>query len=94
MDKSFRAFAPVAALAAALLLAACGNKGPLVRAPEAPPVVPMEAAPEAPSDEALDQTMPDLTPPEQPAATDIVAPPPSDAIDETVPPPATGDDGG
>jgi predicted small lipoprotein YifL len=94
MDKPIvRIASRLAPVAAVLLLAACGNKGPLVRAPEtAPPVVPMAAdAPEAPAGE-LEGTLPDTTPPEQPAAPDVVAPPPADDIDETQPPPETGDD--
>ena len=95
MDKfPARAVFPLAIAAAVLLLAACGNKGPLVRAPEAPPVAPMAADAPAPAGE-LDGTLPDTTPPEQPAATEVVVPPPSDDIDETEPPPptTTTDDG-
>lgn len=90
MKTPIARLAPAAALAAAtLLLAACGNKGPLVHAPaEPPPVVPMEA------DAGAGATLPDTTPPEQPPATDVAAPPPADTVDETTPPPATDDDGG
>ena len=90
MDKPTSRIAfPLASAAAVLLLAACGNKGPLTHVSEPPPVVPMEADATVPAD-----TLPDTTPPEQPPATDVVVPPPADAIDETPPPPETGDDGG
>ena len=88
MNKTARGSA--AALAGATLvlaLAACGNKGPLVRAPDEPPPVPVE------------ETLPDLTPPgEEVPATDMVAPAdpatdtPSDA-EIPPPPPAEGDGG-
>jgi len=94
MDKfPARAVFPLAIAAAVLLLAACGNKGPLVRAPDGPPVAPMAADAPAPA-AGLEGTLPDTTPPEQPAATEVVVPPPSDDVDESEPPPATGDDGG
>jgi len=85
MDKPApRIVLPLALAAAVLLLAACGNKGPLTHVAEPPPVVPME----------VDDTLPDTTPPEQPPATDVAVPPPADDIDETPPPPETGDDDG
>lgn len=90
MDKpTSRVALPLAFAAAALLLAACGNKGPLTHVSEPPPVVPMQSDATVPA-----ETLPDTTPPEQPPATDVVVPPPSDSIDETPPPPETGDDGG
>ena len=75
-------------LALTLLLAACGNKGPLVHA--APPVVPMDAAPAAP----VEDTLPVTTPPEQVPATDALETPAQDLNDEAIPPPppATGGD--
>ncbi len=74
---------PILALAATLALAACGNKGPLVRMPDEPPPTPVE------------ETLPDLTPPEQVPATEVL-PPPADEVgddDAIPPPPDTGDDG-
>ena len=84
MDKTLRAL-PILSLA--LLLSACGNKGPLVRAPDEPPPVPVEPA--AP----IEDTLPDLTPPEQMPATEVLQSPTEDQNDEAIPPPA-GDDGG
>ena len=77
-----------ASLALVLLLAACGNKGPLVHA--APPAVPMDVAPAEP----IEATLPDTTPPEQLPATDALEPPAQDLNDEAIPPPppATGGD--
>jgi len=73
----------------AFALAACGNKGPLVRLPDEPPPVPMEEA--APAE----ATLPDLTPAEPVPATDALPPPQGEPVDDaTVPPPDTGDDGG
>ena len=75
-------------VALALGLSACGNKGPLVRAPDEPPPVPVEEA--AP----VEETLPDLTPPEQVPATDALETPEEDLDDEAiVPPPDTGDGG-
>ena len=75
-------------VALALGLSACGNKGPLVRAPDEPPPVPVEEA--AP----VEETLPDLTPPEQVPATDALQTPEEDQDDEAiVPPPDTGDGG-
>ena len=75
-------------VALALGLSACGNKGPLVRAPDEPPPVPVEDA--AP----VGQTLPDMTPPEQVPATDALETPEEDLNDEAiVPPPDTGDGG-
>ena len=75
-------------VALALGLSACGNKGPLVRAPDEPPPVPVEDA--AP----VEETLPDLTPPEQVPATDALETPEEDLDDEAiVPPPDTGDGG-
>ena len=75
-------------VALALGLSACGNKGPLVRAPDEPPPVPVEEA--AP----VEETLPDLTPPEQVPATDALETPEEDLNDEAiVPPPDTGDGG-
>jgi hypothetical protein len=96
MDKSsLRVVSPLVLAAMALLLVACGNKGPLTMVSEPPPVVPMAAEAPVPADE-LEGTLPDTTPPEQPAATDVVVPPPSDAIDEneSPPPPTTPTDDG
>lgn len=73
MNKTV-AFAAVAALSAALL-AACGNKGPLVRPSDIPP--PVEAMPATPPPAAEGATLPDTTPPVQPPVTDVVAPPPA-----------------
>jgi len=73
-----------------LLLAACGNKGPLVRASEAQPAAAQASIPAS----LLEGTLPDTTPPEQPSAPEVVVPPPSDDIDEIEPPPATDDDAG
>ena len=95
MDKfPARAVFPLAIAAAMLLLAACGNKGPLVRAPEAPPVAPMAADAPVPAGE-LDETLPDTTPPEQVPATEALEPPAQDPVDEAIPPPptTTTDDG-
>ena len=72
MNKTV-AFAAIAALSAALL-AACGNKGPLVRPSDIPP--PVEAMPATPPP-AEGATLPDTTPPVQPPVTDVVAPPPA-----------------
>ena len=65
-----RKLLPAVALCA-IVLAGCGNKGPLVRPSDVPPV---EPAAEPAADDA---TLPDLTPPEQPPVTDAVAPPPA-----------------
>jgi predicted small lipoprotein YifL len=74
MNKSV-AFAAIAALSATLL-AACGNKGPLVRPSDIPP--PAEAMPAAAPAPATDgATLPDTTPPAQPPVTDVVATPPA-----------------
>ena len=85
MDKSFRI---LPAIALALLLAACGNKGPLVR--PAPAAVPLDEAPAAP----VEDTLPDLTPPEQVPATVALAPPAQDPFDEAIPPPPPADPAG
>lgn len=67
------AFAAIAALSLALLVA-CGNKGPLVRPSDVPPpAAPMPAM--APAADGV--VLPDTTPPAQPPVTDTVAPPPS-----------------
>ena len=95
MDKpTLRVVPSLVPAAMALLLVACGNKGPLTMVSEPPPVVPMAAEAPVPATE-LEGTLPDTTPPEQPAATDVVVPPPSDDIDETEspPPPTPTDDG-
>jgi hypothetical protein len=90
MDKPTPRIAfPLALAAAVLLLAACGNNGPLTLVSEAPPVAPMAADATVPAD-----TLPDTTPPEQPPATDVAVPPSSDTSEEIPPPPETGDDGG
>jgi predicted small lipoprotein YifL len=69
------AFAAIAVLSATLL-AACGNKGPLVRPSDIPP--PAQAMPAAAPAQATDgATLPDTTPPAQPPVTDVVAPPPA-----------------
>ena len=75
------AFAAIAALSVTLL-AACGNKGPLVRPSDIPP--PAEVAPAAepaavpaPAPATDAATLPDTTPPVQPPVTDTVAPPPA-----------------
>jgi predicted small lipoprotein YifL len=69
------AFAAIAVLSATLL-AACGNKGPLVRPSDIPP--PAQAMPAAAPAQATDgATLPDTTPPPQPPVTDVVAPPPA-----------------
>lgn len=76
-------------IASTLALAACGNKGPLVRMTDQPPPVPVEEA------VPLQQTLPDTTPPEQPPATDALPPPAgTQEGDDVPPPPAGGDDGG
>lgn len=85
MDKTLRAL-PILTLA--LLLSACGNKGPLVRAPEEPPPVPVEPA------EPVEDTLPDLTPPEQVPATEALQTPMEDQNDEAIPPPPPADDDG
>ena len=66
-----------AAAACLLVLAGCGNKGPLVRPSDVPP--PVEPMPAAPAAEAVPDasTLPDTTPPTQPPVTDAVAPPPA-----------------
>lgn len=66
-----------------IALAACGNKGPLVRMTDQPPPLPVE------------ETLPDTTPPGQVPATDALQTPAEDQNDEAIPPPpAAGDDGG
>jgi hypothetical protein len=85
MDKTATAL-PLLALT--LLLAACGNKGPLVRAPDEPPPVPVEPA--AP----VEGTLPDTTPPEQPPATEALPEPGDTGDGVTVPPPPEAADGG
>jgi predicted small lipoprotein YifL len=88
MNTTARVTSGTLAIAALVFaLAACGNKGPLVRAPDEPPPVPVE------------ETLPDLTPPgEDVPATDVVAPadPATDAPADAgipPPPPAEGDGG-
>jgi predicted small lipoprotein YifL len=78
MNTTARVTSGTLAIAALVFaLAACGNKGPLVRAPDEPPPVPVE------------ETLPDLTPPgEDVPATDA----PADA-GIPPPPPAEGDGG-
>jgi predicted small lipoprotein YifL len=73
------AFAAIAALSLTLL-AACGNKGPLVRPSDIPPpaeAVPAATSAPAPAPATEGATLPDTTPPTQPPVTDVVAPPPA-----------------
>jgi len=71
------AFAAIAVLSATLL-AACGNKGPLVRPSDIPPPAQaMPAAAPAPAPATDGATLPDTTPPAQPPVSDVVAPRPA-----------------
>ena len=84
---------PAAALCL-LLLAGCGNKGPLVRPSDIPP--PAEGAPAvapaaAPAPAPDEAPLPDLAPPAQPPVTEAATPPP--ATETPAPPPAQGDGG-
>ena len=87
MDRPLRVLPLLALLFG---LAACGNKGPLVRMPDEPPPVRVET--EAPVEGA---TLPDTTPPEQIPATEALEPAAQDPVDEAIPPPPPTDpDGG
>lgn len=86
MDKSLLS---VSLVTVALALAACGNKGPLVRMTDQPPPIPVEKT------VPVEETLPDTTPPEQLPATEALQTPAEDRNDEAIPPPpAAGDDGG